>query len=847
MLQVQTPIHHSITDLKPGAHLCCIYSTEEEHRAVITPFLRAGLEKNEKVFYIVDARTRDVVINYLKNDGVDVDYYLNKGQFTILTIADAYMKDGVFDPDRMIALLTSETQKAHDEEYSALRVTGEMSWALRGLPGSERLIEYENKLNTFFPGSRCLAICQYDRRWFDAGILLEILLTHPIAFIGANLYDNFYYTPAEDILKPNHSELTLNRWIKNIIDCTTTEEALREREANIRALIDTPVDSILLVDPEGIILDRNTTFAQRLGMTVEELKGRCVYDLFPPDLVKSRKSQIENIMRTGEPDRYEDQWAGRWFDNSLVPISGADGNITKIAVIALDITDRKHAEEALKKTRQELRFILDSVPALVWQKDTEGRYVQVNKRYCETAGLSEEDVLGRTDHELYPDVIADKYMQDDLEVMASRTDQHGIEEGHTQPFGDSGWSLTDKMVWYDSEGNVKGTIGFAVNITECKRMDDTLREKEEHYRTLAEATHDAIYSMTPDGVMRYVNSSGAAMMGLSPEKIVGLSVENLFSPTSAKEFRKNLDIVVSSKKHLRTDSKFRYLNQDQISWIDTHFVPQFGSDGSVIQVLAISRNITDRKQAELLLKHFNEELESQVRSRTVELERINTLLEDEVIQRTRAEESVLKSLHERELLLREIHHRVKNNLQVIISLIGLQSRNIEDPRLLDTMEDFQNRIMAMAHVHERMCYAEDISRIDLSEIVTFMGTGLFKSYEVDPRHVRLNVEMKDLQITIDTAIPISLIINELISNSIKHAFPTGTPGAITIAGRKEADTIVLTIRDTGIGIPKDLDWMRSKKSLGLRLVVSLVEQLKGTIELDRTTGTVFNIVMKEKQ
>ena len=166
--------------------------------------------------------------------------------------------------------------------------------------------------------------------------------------------------------------------------------------------------------------------------------------------------------------------------------------------------------------------------------------------------------------------------------------------------------------------------------------------------------------------------------------------------------------------------------------------------------------------------------------------------------------------------------------------------------MLETMGEFQNRIMAMAHVHERMGRADNITRIDLPEIVTFLGTSLFNSYKVKPQHIRFNVEMNDLQITIDSAIPISLIINELVSNSIKHGFPKGTPGEITIAGRREADTIVLSIRDTGIGIPKDLDWMKSKQTLGLRLVVSLVKQLNGTIILDRTMGTAFNIVVKEK-
>jgi two-component sensor histidine kinase len=111
---------------------------------------------------------------------------------------------------------------------------------------------------------------------------------------------------------------------------------------------------------------------------------------------------------------------------------------------------------------------------------------------------------------------------------------------------------------------------------------------------------------------------------------------------------------------------------------------------------------------------------------------------------------------------------------------------------------------------------------------------------------RIDTALKDLKVTLDSAIPISLIINELVSNSIKHAFPKGTHGEITIAGRREADTLVLSIRDTGIGIPKDFDWMRSTQSLGLRLVAGLVGQVDGTIELDRTTGTAFNIVVKEK-
>jgi len=173
-----------ILHLVPGDHLCCLYETEEEHRAVLTPYMRQGLERGEKVLYIADAHIAEGVLAYLRADGLEVEPYLARGQLSILTADDAYMRQGVFDPDGMIALLRTETARALAEGYSALRASGETTWALRGLPGSGRLIEYEAKLNTFFPGSQCLGLCQYDRRRVDPAVLLEVLATHPTAVVG---------------------------------------------------------------------------------------------------------------------------------------------------------------------------------------------------------------------------------------------------------------------------------------------------------------------------------------------------------------------------------------------------------------------------------------------------------------------------------------------------------------------------------------------------------------------------------------------------------------------------------------------------------------------------------------
>ncbi|MFO8133680.1 MAG: MEDS domain-containing protein [Thermoplasmatota archaeon] len=216
---------HSIVNLQQGDHLCCIYETEEEHQAVVTPYIIKGLEQAEKVMYLVDIHTAETILDYVRNSGIDADAYHENGQLSLLTRNESYVKDGVFDPKSMISLLRSETEKALDEGYNALRVTGEMTGALRGLPGSEQLIEYEILLNEFLPGSRCLVICQYDRR-LDAGVLLDVLRTHSLVIIGTEVYQNFYYIPPEDLMSENVPAATLRRWEQNLADQKEVERRL---------------------------------------------------------------------------------------------------------------------------------------------------------------------------------------------------------------------------------------------------------------------------------------------------------------------------------------------------------------------------------------------------------------------------------------------------------------------------------------------------------------------------------------------------------------------------------------------------------------------------------------------
>lgn len=234
-----------LKELKPGDHLCCIYATDAEHRAVITPFIMQGLDAGEKVTYILDARRREDVLVYFRER--DVESYVKTGQLTLVSAADSYMREPVFEPDRMISFLADETQRALAEGYSALRVTGEMTWTLQGYPGSERLIEYEARLNEFFPQNRCLAICQYDRRRFGSRVLLDALATHPKVIVGTELSDNFYYMPLTDVLGPDPETARLNHWLNTLVARGQTEDLLQESRESTSALLNAPSNAVALL------------------------------------------------------------------------------------------------------------------------------------------------------------------------------------------------------------------------------------------------------------------------------------------------------------------------------------------------------------------------------------------------------------------------------------------------------------------------------------------------------------------------------------------------------------------------------------------------------------------------
>lgn len=302
-----------------------------------------------------------------------------------------------------------------------------------------------------------------------------------------------------------------------------------------------------------------------------------------------------------------------------------------------------------------------------------------------------------------------------------------------------------------------------------------------------------------DGAIRLCNYSTQVLLSYSEEELVGRSVERLLG------------------EELFTAAQLEeWVSQEENNSVDTVLLTR---TGTAIPVLLSSALFLSRDEEE---EGF-----------------IFTAID--IAERKQAEGQLRTSLEEKELLLKEIHHRVKNNLQVISSLLSLQTRNIRDEAALEMFADSQNRIRSMALIHEKLYQSEDLARVDFASYIETLVAHLFQSYQVRSQRVRLVLEVENLYLGIDKAIPCGLIINELVSNALKHAFPEDREGSMKIRlAQVGAERFMVAVSDDGVGFPEGVDH-RTTETLGLKLVNILVRQLNGEIELKSEGGTEFAI------
>ncbi len=340
--------------------------------------------------------------------------------------------------------------------------------------------------------------------------------------------------------------------------------------------------------------------------------------------------------------------------------------------------------------------------------------------------------------------------------------------------------------------------GLQDKISEKEDAQKALLESEEKYRTLFEKESDAIFIYDPDSTnIIDANAATSELYGYKKDELIGMSVLKLSaeieeSSSVIDKIRVDGEINVPERLHCKKDGTIFPVDVTGYSFKLNQKDVMF----------AVSKDITARRNSE-------KQIES--------------------------------SLKEKETLLYEIHHRVKNNMTVISSLLKLQSNTIEDEHTKEALKDSQNRVYAMSAVHETLHSSKNLSQIDLKVYLSKITTSIFQAYSVDHGKVKLNNDVEESPISINQAYPIGLIINELISNSLKYAFPDERKGEITVRMKKLNQELRLIVMDDGVGMPDRFD-RKHTNSLGLKLVHTLVEnQLDGLIDVETKNGTKFTI------
>jgi PAS domain S-box-containing protein len=344
---------------------------------------------------------------------------------------------------------------------------------------------------------------------------------------------------------------------------------------------------------------------------------------------------------------------------------------------------------------------------------------------------------------------------------------------------------------------------------ERKQAEDMLKEKEELYRTLVENAHDLILEILYDGRIMYTSSNHKEILGYKQDELLGKNVFELMHPEDRSAVMSAFIQGFGRGSARRVVYRYRHKNGEW-RWFEGTGKPFRTSTGE-IRAIVDTRDINERKKTE---------------------------------------EQIQESLKRKESLLREIHHRVKNNLQVISSLLSLQSDYAKDEESLALFYESQSRISTIALIHEKLYQSRNIDEIKMLDYITDLTRNLLRVYKDLGENVHVQINAYDISIDVDQAIPCGLIINELFSNCLKHAFqyldsenPAGrTRNKVSVEINSDSDGVLtLSVRDNGVGFPDNVDF-RNTNTLGLQLVCTLTDQLKGTIELQNRNGVMFNIV-----
>ncbi|PSB17610.1 PAS domain S-box protein [Phormidesmis priestleyi ULC007] len=498
----------------------------------------------------------------------------------------------------------------------------------------------------------------------------------------------------------------------------------------------------------------------------------------------------------------------QWSDYEISTLTEIADYLSIVLQEAQAQQERQHAEDRLRLFESVVINGQDAVIITTGNPD-DLKITYTNSAFTESTGYALEEVLGRTPR-ILQGAKSDRAQLNKVRQALLHNKPIQIELVNYRKDGSEFWIDLNLVPIFDNQGSLTHYVALQRDITDRKWSEKALIAIQERLKYLLSSNPSVIYTCHPNRnrSCTFVSENITQQLGYEVWQYLKES-RFWLDRIHPDDLRNVLDHIAQLFEIEQLTCEYRFLHQDgSYRWLRDGMKLLRDRQGQPVEIIGSVIDITDRKWAE---------------------------------------DRVLASLEEKEVLLKEIHHRVKNNLQVISSLLKLQAGYIKDDRILEVFKESQNRVRAMALIHEKLYQSEDLAKTDFAEYIRSLVTDLFRSYSVSSRLIKLNVYVKDVRLSIDTAIPCGLIINELISNSLKYAFSAGQAGEISIRLFSEAENYyTLIVQDNGSGFPTDLNF-RNTKSLGLQLVCSLTKQLHGTIDLECQRGAVFKISFAEQK
>jgi PAS domain S-box-containing protein len=595
------------------------------------------------------------------------------------------------------------------------------------------------------------------------------------------------------------------------------EEKLRLSEEKYRDLFEKANDLICTLDFEGNITSVNPVAEKKLGLKLNAKKACHISKYVTPDSYKVIKENIlQKLEYLENNSSYEVEAIAKDGRHYFFEVSSFlrynIGKPSEIFAISRDITDRKKAEKELDNTRERYQELFQSTSDIVYTMDFKGNFTSVNPVVEKILGYKFEELTNPNMADYISPAtnkLAAEFIRKKLKGEAENTtyEVEFIKKDGTY----TSFEINSFLRYVD--GKPTEVFGIARDISERKRLSEILKRSEEKYRMIFENAPLGIMIADKDGNIIEINPALLEMLGsesdLETKKINILEFAPLVKSGVAENFRR----CMQKGESLSSEHEYTSL-WGKLMYSRVYTKPIWTSDGNLQGFQAIIEDITEEKEAAKLLTN---------------------------------------SVQEKEALLREIHHRVKNNLQIIISLINMQVSEIDDPQFRQKFLELQQRVRTMSIIHEDLYMSKDLAKVNFGNYVQRLTVNLNQIYQCS-KHINLHFSFSDeITLEIDTAIPLGIIVNELVSNSFKHAFPENrvngtkkTKHSIDIEFTETNEEFLLTIADNGIGFNKK-EFGENEETLGLSLVDILISQLRGSFKFHNNKGARYEICIPKKQ